>query len=67
MNNFGLKRDEDVVLVLLTTRKHRYLRLVHNARITSRENGRLSKFAKLKLGVVLRIKPRIFSCQAVLN
>ena len=38
--------DEDVVLALLTPPKHRCLRPVYNVCITSRENGRLSKWAK---------------------
>ena len=40
------RRDKHFVLVLLTTPKHRYLRLVYNIGITSRENGRRSKLAK---------------------
>ena len=66
MNNLSPRRVEDVVLVLLITPKYGYLRSVYNVCITSRENGRLSS-QKLKLEIVLRIKPRIFSSQAVLN
>ena len=67
MNNLSPRRDEDVVLVLLSTPKHTYLRPLYNVGITSRENGRPSKLAKRTLGVVLRIKPSIFSSQDVLN
>ena len=47
MNNLIPRRDEDVVLVIPTTPKHRCLRPVYNVGITSRENGKPSKLAKI--------------------